>query len=359
METTVLAHLAASMIQQKENLATEALAFILNRSPAARAALQWSLGTVVGDVPAIARVMTQLAVGEESRPDILLFAENGEQHFGYIEVKFWAAFTDAQPVEYVKRLQNSGGGVLIMLAPERRLGTMRLELIERLKAADLLSRCDELPIMADSVRLGLLSWNKLLHSLSDAVSEDRPAKSDVDQLDGLVKRVDDEGFMPLMRAELDDLDVPRRVISLADLANSIMQKAVADGVMSSKTKIGRYGPGHGWYRAGMYAKFRNAGCFLGMDHELWSMFGRTPIWVSFSGTEGRPERLHEVLRAWLNADPPRAYSKDGKILIPVLLAVGVEKDRVVADAVRQLRELNEELAISGLPPVHDEAPPET
>lgn len=358
METTVLAHLAASMIPQKENLATEALAFILNRSPAARTALQRYLSSVVGDVPAIARVITQMAVGEESRPDILLFAESGEQHFGYIEVKFWAAFTEAQPVEYVKRLQNSGGGVLVVLAPERRLGTMRLEVIERLKAANLLSHCDDRTIVANSVRLGLLSWTKLLTLLSDAVGDDRPAKSDLDQLGGLVKRVEDEGFMPLMRAELDGRDVPRRIVSLGDLAQCIVTQAIADDLLSIRTsKRGRYQLAPGWYSSGRYAKFQNAGCWIGLDHKLWSMFGRTPIWVSFGGSEGRADRLHDVLRAWLNDD--RAYSHDGKILIPLLLAVGVEKERVVADAVRQLRELNEVLALSGLPPVHDEAPPES
>jgi hypothetical protein len=236
---------------------------------------------------------------------------------------------------------------------------MRLEVIERLKGADLLTRCDDLSIAAASVRVGLLSWKKLLHSLSDAVSEDRPSKSDVDQLVGLVKRVDDEGFMPLMRAELDDRDIPRRVISLAGLANAIVEQAETDNVLSTKTLRGRYLPKHGWYEAGRYAKFRNAGFWLGLDHKMWAVYGRTPIWLSFGGAEGRADRLHEVLRTWLNADPPRAYSHDGKILIPVLLAVGVEKERVVAGAVRQLRELNEVLAISGLPPVHDEAPAET
>lgn len=357
MESTVLAHLAASMIPQKENLATEALAFILNRSPPARTALQRYLSAVVGDVPAIARVLTQQAVGEVSRPDILLFAENGEQHFGYIEVKFWAAFTEAQPVEYVKQLQISGGGVLVILAPERRLVTMRLEVIERLKTADLISNFDDRTISADSVRLGLLSWTKLLTLLSDAVSDDRPAKSDLDQLVGLVTRVDDEEFMPLMRAELDDRGISRRIISLADLANTIVEKAEAEGIISTKTMRGRYAASHGWYKAGRYAKFQNAGFWLGVHHKLWSMFGRTPIWVSFSRGEGRADRLHDIVRAWLNDD--RAYSHDGMILIPMMLAVGVEKERVVADAVRQLRELNNVLAISGLPPVHDEAPPES
>ena len=60
MADTVLAHIA-SQITQKENLATEALAFVLNRSPAARAALHRSMAALVGDLPPVARVTTQVA----------------------------------------------------------------------------------------------------------------------------------------------------------------------------------------------------------------------------------------------------------------------------------------------------------
>lgn len=359
---TVLAHLAASMIPQKENLATEALAFILRRSHDARAALHRCVEAVVGDVPRIARVITQVAVGEESRPDVLLYAEDGEKPLGYIEVKFWAAFTEAQPAEYVKRLTQAGGGVLVILAPDRRLPILRPAVIERLTAAGLFTTADERSITAGLVRVGLLSWAKLLASLDEAVSQDRQARSDVDQLRGLVNRVETDGFMPLMRAELDDLDVPRRVISLADLANSIVDKAVAENVLTVKTTAtgrGRYLPAHHWYGAGRYAAFRSAECWLGLDHELWWMFGRTPIWVWFNNTSsGRADRLREILRSWLNADPPRAYEIDGKVLIPVLLAVGAEKDVVVKKAVAQLRELNEALTLAGLPPLQDGAPPE-
>jgi hypothetical protein len=52
--------------------------------------------------------------------------------------------------------------------------------------------------------------------------------------------------------------------------------------------------------------------------------------------------------------PPRAYAADGEVLVPILLDVGVEKDRVVQHAVSQLRELKNML--SGLPALGGEAP---
>jgi hypothetical protein len=122
-------------------------------------------------------------------------------------------------------------------------------------------------------------------------------------------------------------------------------------------------PWHFIYGSGRYAAFSNllgaraAGCWLGLDHELWSTRGRSPIWIRFkSGAWGRSERLGEPFRSWLNADPPRAYAADGEVQVPVLIAVGVEKERVVEDAVRQL--LNLKKMLSGLSPLGGEAPAE-
>jgi hypothetical protein len=350
MSSTVLAHLAASM-PQKENLATEALAFILNGSPAARGALQHRLAALVGETKPVARVTTQIAVAEESRPDVVLFAESGDW-LGYIEAKFWAGLTAAQPVEYVKRLSDAGGGLLVFLAPERRLPTLHIEVKERLQAAkldmtDVNPRC----VMVGTVRIGLLAWSDLLVALRDAVGADRRAASDVDQLTGLVARFETDGFLPVTRVELDDLDAPRRIMTLADLVNGIMDQAAHDDVLDVKGLK----PMHFIYGTGRYAAFPTAGCWLGLDHKLWSTHGRSPIWIRFkSGPWGRSERLRDPLGSWLNMAPPRAYAADGEVLVPILLDVGVEKDRVVQHAVSQLRELKNML--SGLPALGGEAP---
>lgn len=87
-----------------------------------------------------------------------------------------------------------------------------------------------------------------------------------------------------------------------------------------------------------------------------------PICITFWRDElGRADLLREPLRAWPGAAPPRAqvHDENGEIHVPVLLAVAVEKDRVVVDAVRQIRELDEVVRLSGLPPLRGEAPTET
>jgi hypothetical protein len=61
-------HLTMRFVSQRENLATEALAYILNGSKPARAALHRLIAVKVPAFPPIARVSTQEAAGEESRP---------------------------------------------------------------------------------------------------------------------------------------------------------------------------------------------------------------------------------------------------------------------------------------------------
>ncbi len=348
MATTVLAHIAASN-PQKENLATEALAFILNRAPAARASLHRRIVALVGDVPSFVRVATQVAVGEECRPD-LVFLGDGGKCLGYIEAKFWAALTAAQPVEYIRRLADDGGGVLVFVAPDRRLPTLRGEILERLRAADMTPSDfgGGTSIVVGEVRLGLLSWSSLLSTLHDAASEDRETLSDVHQLRGLVERFETEGFIPLTRVDLDDLDVPRRLVTLTNLASEIVDVASEEGVLSVKRLMVRARD----YGGGRYAAFKNAGCWIGVDYELWGLRGRSPLWIEFAASDwSRAGQLHEPLRAWLNSDPPRAFADDGGIQVPILLTVGAEKDRVVADAVRQLHELDAVLKGADLPPL--------
>jgi hypothetical protein len=339
MADTVLAHIAAAN-PQKENLATEALAFILNRAPAARSALHRKIVTLLGEVPPITRVVAQVAVREESRPDIVVLAGDG-QTLGYIEAKFWAALTAAQPVKYVEHLTRSGGHNHLFLAPEQRLPTLRGEVVERLKAAGMApADTGGLSMAVGSVRLGLLSWRTLLDALRDVAVEDRDLASDVHQLRGLVERFEREGFIPLTRVDLDDLDVPRRIASLTNLSWEIVDAACQVGILSVKGL--KVTPRD--YGGGRYAAFKAAGCWLGVDHEMWSTRGRSPIWIDFTDDDwGRAERLREPLRAWLSADPPLAFADDSGIQIPVLLAVGVEKERVIADAVRQIREVDARL----------------
>ncbi|TAK27422.1 MAG: hypothetical protein EPO40_17540 [Myxococcaceae bacterium] len=355
MTDTVLAHLAAS-IAQKENLATEALAFILNRSAPAREALRQRLAAAVGEVPTLGRILTQQAVSDEGRPDVVLYNQAG-QKVGFIEAKFWAALTPAQPVDYLQQLPKAGSGVLLLLAPERRLPSLRADVLDRCTAAKL-PLVDRGPMAFDvgPNRLALMSWSSLLASMRDAVAEDRATTSDVAQLTGLCARCEAEGFIPLTREDLDDLRVPRLVLQFANLVNAIVDTGVAAGVVSVKGLKAT----HFQHATGRYVEFARAGAWLGLNHTHWSRRGRSPLWIRFSQDDwGRADALRTLLRPWMSMDPPRAWGddEDGAVRVPLRLRTGVEQDAVVADVLEQLRELDGLMSSAGMPLLKGAAPP--
>jgi len=352
--TTLLAHLTDKLISQRENAATEAIAFVLNRSEAARRALARHVAPAAGEVSPILRVETQHVAGDESRPDIVLLGE-GAKVLGYIEAKFWAALTAAQPVDYLRRLAEGGGGVLVMLAPERRLSTLRAELVERCRGAAL--AVEERGAMGFTVglnRLVLVSWAGLLAALADAVADDPAALSDLRQLRGLTERFESEGFIPFTRADFDDLDLPRRVLVLANLVNDIIAKAAADGVVDLR----RLKPSHAWHCAGRYIALPRAGAWFGLNHALWLERGQSPLWVRFvAGDFGRGREAAAALKAWTTAVPPRAFADaDGTVRLPVLLRTGVEKSAVIEGVVAFFREVDAAMKAGGMPLTKGEPP---
>lgn len=355
MADTVLAHLA-STLSQKENLATEGLAFIVNRSVAARAALARELGRALDETLAIARVETQVGVSRESRPDLILHREDGTV-LGFLEAKFWAALTAAQPVEYLRRLAESGGGALVIVAPERRLTILRAEVMERCSAASLgIEPSGDRALRGGGHRIAFLSWSRLLATLAEATVEDAAAASDLRQLTGLCAQFESEGFVPFTREDLDDLDVPRRVLALGNLVNDIVDNAAANGVLSTKGLR----PTHSLWGTGRYVGFASAGCFFGLSHWLWSVRGRSPMWLRFPvSTWGRADELRQILKPWAAQDPPRAYvdEDDRVVSVPILLLAGAEKDAVVKHAVAQLREVDALMRAAGMSPLKAAAPP--
>ncbi len=352
----VLAHLTLKLVSQRENFATEALAYVLNSSAVARAALQKRIAGAVADFPTIVRVSTQEAAGDESRPDVTLMGDGGAV-LGYIEAKFWASLTNAQPVGYVRRLSPGAGKVIMFLVPDRRLQMLRGELIERCEAEKLVVErvTGSHDIIADAVRITAVSWQALLAELSDAArrTDDRAVLADVDQIASLCAAFDTQGYIPLTHEELDDLDVPRRVMSLADLAIAVGERAEAEGVV----KIGRLRASHTWYTAGRYVSFERAGAWIGLSHRRWFEFGH-PLWVRFEkGDWGRADDVRRAIEGKFTEDPCRAFIvDDGAVIVPLIVRAGASKDDAVAHGVGQLKELAAAMEKAGMPGLSATAP---
>ena len=102
-QNSVLAHVVLGGSLPSEPAATQALTFILNSSPdIARSFLGILLKNSKFEDFKLGHIKAELG-HEDGRPDLTIYDGCGRVRI-FIENKFWAGLTDAQPVSYLKGL---------------------------------------------------------------------------------------------------------------------------------------------------------------------------------------------------------------------------------------------------------------
>lgn len=333
-------HLASRFSTHPENLATEAVAFIADRSPAMREAFRRLAGRTGIELPPLTSFRSQAGDGQGNIPDLVGVDAAGAERL-FIENKFWAGLTENQPAGYLDRLPAEGGAVLLFVVPSKRLPIVWSELKSSAKNRGRdLPHPEQLPgdflfvRFTPSTAMAATTWNVVLDSLKDAPSNDTSAVADISQLRSLCDVMDTEAFLPLRMEELTNLEVPRRLIGLADLIPALSQQAVDAGI-ADRTGL-RETPGR--YSSGRFLKIGPAGAWLGVDHEKWSRYGITPLWIWFDNTPfGRAPFVLEALKAW---GRPRLFEDNGRALIPLTVLPDIPRERILEDLVEQLRRLH-------------------
>ena len=254
-------YLAARFSTSPENLATEALAFIFNRSAAVREALRRLVGRTGIELPSLARFCSQAGDLQGNIPNLVGLDAMGAERL-FVENKFWAGLTENQPAGYLERLPAEGGGVLVFVVPSKRLPIVWAEL-----ASSAMNRARRLPHhpeqlagelqfarLTSSTAIAATTWNAVLDSLEAAAraSGEASAAADIVQLRSLCDVMDNEAFLPVRMAELTNLEVPRRLIGLANLADDLGQKAVVAGIANSKGLRET----HGWHTLPMQQRLK-------------------------------------------------------------------------------------------------------
>ena len=338
-------HLASRFSTHPENLATEAVAFIVDRSAAMREALRRLAGRTTIELPPLTSFRSQAGDGQGNIPDLVgVDATRAERLF--IENKFWAGLTENQPAGYLDRLPTEGGAVLLFVVPSKRLPIVWSELkSSAMNRGRDLPHPEQLPgdflfvRLTSSTALAATTWNAVLDALDDVAgrSGDASAPGDIAQLRSLCDVMDNEAFLPVRMEELTNLEVPRRLIGLADLIPALSQQAVDAGI-ADRTGL-RETPGR--YSSGRFLKIGPAGAWLGIDHKNWSRYGISPFWVIFNNTEwGRSPLVLDALKSWA---PPRLFEQDGRAMIPLTILPNVTRKIVLDDLLRQLKELHDGL----------------
>ncbi|HEY8601851.1 MAG TPA: hypothetical protein VIL85_25720 [Thermomicrobiales bacterium] len=346
-QSSLFGHLAAKFAASEENLATEALHYLLDRSSIAKRAFLRYVGETGISLPDDLFFQTQVGGVDSAIPDLVGHDATGTQLL-IVEAKFWAGLTGNQPVTYLRRLPPGAPGILLFLAPAQRFPTLWPEL-KRLCHEQHIVLGDErgvtnelLAVRVDTHHfLALASWRSVLAFLLRTLEvEGQQAQAeDVRQLVGLCTRMDDRAFLPLRTEELTDANIPARVVQYSQLADDVTDKLRVEKLISSKGL--RATGAKGWY-----GRYMRIGDFAGLLHfSAWKWRDRqlTPLWLSLYDVRDEKwlpaTRAKERLVALEMADPPRLLVVNDEITIPLFLPTGVERATVVEALLRQMREV--------------------
>ena len=339
----VLTHVVLGGSYPSEPAATQALTFILNSSPdITRAFLGMLREANIEFEPG--HIKAELGQ-EDSRPDLTIHDADGRAR-AFVENKFWAGLTDAQPVSYLRDLPEDPPSALVFVVPERRVTTVWNELKVRCNEAQLeWVDAPNKPIV-NWARVGcktmlITSWKYVLEGLLDAARSGGhdTIRQDILQLQGLTSRMDAEAFLPLHADEVTDQEAAHRLINYSELIEDITQQLKDRGVADTE----KFLPTHGYYTAGRYLRLhRRFGLWLGIRLKEWREHGITPLWLEignwgFYGVAGHLETIRD------HFEDVKLNEKKTLLYMPIRLKTGVERDRVVEEAVAQINRIADRL----------------
>ena len=320
--TTLFAQILPIFTPQTERVATEALRYILEQSQSARFALEQMLLTAGVEIGSLTRFKTEVSGDEGERVDLVCYDGDGTKRV-LIEAKFWAGLTDNQPNTYLERLPEDTHSALLFVAPAQRIETLWPELCRRAEEQHKLIVTSDTPtsgelrgvsIDSNGHKMMLTSWRAVLQQMESraSVAGDAPAVRDIEQLLGLTERLDSDAFLPIHSDELGQ-EFPRRMLNLVGLVNDATERIIANGwADASRSRVASR-----WHGYGRNFRFHETALWFGIDFELWSLHGQTPIWLQ---------------------------TPDGKSFEPIHVPTGVERSEVLESLVEQLGAIRQYLS---------------
>jgi len=345
MAESLFGHLVSRFSSSPENLATESLCYILNRSQIAREAFVNLLAHLHINIPADLKYETQNSSQDGAIPDLV--GKNGMAQTVLLgEAKFWAGLTDHQPVTYLQRLIQTNGKVLIFFAPSQRFPTLWPELKRRCSIGNLEVKLlpTEIPeieiakIQPDQF-LVLMSWRVLLESLRHSLltAGEMEMVGNVIQLQGLCNQMDSTAFLPVRSEELT-ANIGMRIQQYCDIVDEITASLVSEKVVfiyRLKATALRTG-----YRR--YMSVQGHGAFLGYHADYWGKYRSTPIWLGLASTAWEYDAALRLKLVALEVENPARLFRDDKwLIIPLLVEINVEKQAVVKHLIEQIKDVIE------------------
>lgn len=318
----------------QEDIASTGLSYILNKSKGARDALQNVISNDTGiNLPDLKYIAQSIGENLE-RPDISGVTTTDENERLIIEAKFWASLTENQPLEYLKRIGESS--VLLFICPTLRSRSLYSEIKNRVLKIEIPEKSanDRLIVLPDNKYILIKTWDEILAVIkSNLVQEGSTSLvSDIDQLIGFCKVIDDNSFLPI---QSDDLSpkYPRRFLSYCDLIDNLVDELKKTDNFNTKG-LKATAQRDGYIRYGYYDKL-SLTLYFSMD--LWSKYIDTPFWIAFTNREDwatTPQIIESCHKAekLLKTKSIHTY----RIYFPIYPKLDVTEDIVIKDMAQQI-----------------------
>jgi hypothetical protein len=343
MAEHLLGHLARRFTPSEENLATEALTWIL-RDPSANEALCAIARAAGADVPAGLTFVGQLGNPETGRPDVIGL-DSGQVERLIIEAKFAAGLTAQQPLGYLGRLPKADAGILLVVAPSARLATLWSELLRAVPQLAGSAPSPSSPISKEvfavpvgAATLALTSWRHLVSRLLEAVknSGNPSLAQDVEQLLALTEVMDSQAYAPVNAGDYG----PEQARGIQQLEGLI--DGVHEAVDNSPTVEHEGRASHGRIFYGWYLRSRSTkkAVWFGFLPRLWAQQGISPLWMQVKVSQSwSRHRLAQALNPLHALGGVGVFETGESFYVPLTLRPYLSKDETVTDLLEQIQQL--------------------
>ncbi len=330
---SLLGHVAPRLTLQVENLATESLLYLLQRYEKAREAFVDLVSTMGFVAPSDLEFDTQVRMQDGGIPDLVGATTDGTGVL-LVESKFWAPLTPNQPTSYLRQLPVDREGMVLFIAPEGRYETLWQELMARcggegLKLTDETSQPPNWHAVRISKvsRLAYVSWPVALDHLEgqlEKAGQDRGAH-EVWQLRGLCQRLDAR----IQIGEGSSGSEQRRT-QLRSIVDEMASRLSEIGILDTRGYRATPGPGS-YRRYGTLSGHVN--WFVEYNERNATRFERSWLWVG--GPSG--EEMDRALLPRIEANPPRFYKLNKKVLFPLDVPIQGERELVIQSLITQVK----------------------
>jgi hypothetical protein len=344
----VLGHLAQRFAISEENIATEALIWIVRQSFAARVALAGLASSVGAVLPDDLNYVGQVGNADTGRPDVVGFDDSGVERI-LIEAKFAAQLTAHQPMGYIERLPEDAPGLLLVVAPSVRMSSLWVELVSALPkdlpgSAIIPSADLDVPVARIAVGgcrvLAIISWRHLILTVLNALNHSGEIllAQDAEQLLALTEVMDDSAYAPVRPGDYGPRSarqIQQLQVLIDDARTTVLQGSLIE--KAGNSSHGRIF--YGWYLRSIATQKQ---LWFGFLPRAWDRYAMSPLWIHVDVTDyWSHQRLSHAVVSLNLPGAPGVFDDGPNFLIPLVIPHFASKNEAVDSLVRQLETVAE------------------